>query len=187
MNNLIEQIKIASEYIAQFCFELSKHFKNIYIVSVAGNHSRLIDKKDEAIHDERLDTLITWIVEQTTKHIENITVLTDSNLDSGISVVTIRGNTYVGVHGDLDSHSKSKISNLIMMLGFFPYAILNGHNHYPASTEVNGVQLVQCGSLAGSGCDYTIEKRLSGEPSQTVLVCNRKGIECVYNVKLGKE
>ena len=182
--NVIEQIKIASEYIANFCYELSKHFNNVYVVSVAGNHSRLVDNKDDAMHDERLDTLITWIVEQTTKHIDNITVLNDSNLDRGISVVKIRGNTFVGVHGDLDSHNKSKVSDLVMMLGFFPTAILNGHKHFPALSEVNGIKLIQCGSLAGSGDDYTIEKRLSGKPSQTVLICNNKGIECIYNVEL---
>ena len=185
--NVIEQIKIASEYIAQFCYELSKHFNNVYVISVAGNHSRLVDKKEDAIHDERLDTLITWIVEQTTKHIDNITVLNDGNLDSGISVIKVRGNTFVGVHGDMDTHSKSKVGNLVMMLGFFPTAILNGHNHFPALTEVNGIKLIQCGSLAGSGCDYTIEQRLSGKPNQTVLVCNNKGIECIYNVELGEE
>lgn len=182
--NVIEQIKIASEYISNFCYELSKYFSDVYVVSVAGNHSRLVDNKNDAMHDERLDTLITWIVEQTTKHIDNITVLNDSNLDSGISVVKIRGNTFVGVHGDLDSHNKSKVSDLVMMLGFFPTAILNGHKHFPALSEVNGVKLIQCGSLAGSGDDYTIEKRLSGKPSQTVLICNNKGIECIYNVEL---
>ena len=182
--NVIEQIKIASEYIANFCYELSKHFNNVYVVSVAGNHSRVVDNKDDAMHDERLDTLITWIVEQTTKHIDNITVLNDSNLDSGISVVKIRGNTFIGVHGDLDSHNKSKVSDLVMMLGFFPTAILNGHKHFPALSEVNGIKLIQCGSLAGSGDDYTIEKRLSGKPSQTVLICNNKGIKCIYNVEL---
>lgn len=182
--NVIEQIKIASEYISNFCYELSKYFSNVYVVSVAGNHSRLVDNKNDAMHDERLDTLITWIVEQTTKHIDNITVLNDSNLDSGISVIKIRGNTFVGVHGDLDSHNKSKVSDLVMMLGFFPTAILNGHRHFPAFTEVNGVKLIQCGSLSGSGDDYTVEKRLSGKPSQTVLICNDKGIECIYNVEL---
>lgn len=181
--NVIEQIKIASEYIASFCYELSKHFANVYIAGVAGNHSRLIDKKDEAIHDERLDTLITWIIEQTTKHIDNITVL-NTNLDSGISMIKVRGNTFVGVHGDYDTQNKSKVSDLVMMLGLFPTAILSGHKHFPSYTEFNGIKLIQSGSLVGSGDDYTIEKRLSGKASQTVFICNNKGIQCIYNIEL---
>ena len=47
-----------------------------------------------------------------------------------------------------------------------------------------GHRVVQGGSLAGSGDSHTIEKRLSGKPSQTVCVCNSDGIECVYPVML---
>ncbi len=44
--------------------------------------------------------------------------------------------------------------------------------------------MVQSGSMPGSGDDHTIELRLSGKPSQTVLVCNKDGIECNYTVEL---
>ena len=70
-----------------------------------------------------------------------------------------------------------------MMIGFFPYCVLFGHRHYPSSTEVNGIKLVQSGSLPGSGDDHTVQLRLSGKPSQTVLVCSNKGIECNYTVE----
>ena len=61
--NVIEQIKLASELIASFCYELSKYFNRVLITNVSGNHSR-IDKKEDALHDERLDDLISWIVEK---------------------------------------------------------------------------------------------------------------------------
>lgn len=180
--NVIEQIKIASEIISSFCVELSHLFNNVYITNVSGNHSR-IDKKDEALHDERLDDLIGWIVENTTKHIENIKFL-HSNLDIGIAEMTIRGKKYISCHGDYDNFSKNGISNLCMMLGYMPYAITMGHLHTCALDECNGVKMVRGGSLAGSGDAYTIEKRLSGKPSQMVCVCSDKGIDCYYPIEL---
>ena len=184
--NVIEQIKIASEVITWFCVELAKVFGFVNIYECAGNHSRLISNKEMAVHDERLDNLITWIVKQMTAHIDTIKVHDDDfvRIDSGISVFELYGKEYVAVHGDYDVLNKTGVGNLSMMLGRIPYAIMNGHNHYPMNIDVNGVKVVQGGSFAGSGDSYTIEKRLSGKPNQTVLVCDDNGIDCIYNVEL---
>lgn len=180
--NVIEQIKIASELISSFCYELTKVFGNVYVSSVVGNHSRM-DRKDESLHDERLDDIITWGVELSLKHIENFHVL-NKNFDSGIAEMNIRGKSYIAVHGDFDKYSKSGVSNLCMHLGFIPYAITYGHLHTCAIDDSNGVKMIRGGSLAGSGDDYTIEKRLSGKPSQMVCICNNKGVACYYPVEL---
>lgn len=181
--NVIEQVKLSAELITNFACELSKYFKRVFIIGVAGNHSRLIANKDKDIKDERLDTLITWIIEQMTKHIDNIVVL-HRNLDSGISDLSVRGKTYLGVHGDNDSMNSNAVGKLCMMLGFFPYAIIGGHRHTPAYQEFNGIKYIQSGSLAGSGDDYTLSQRLSGKANQTVLVCSENGIDAIYNVEL---
>lgn len=180
--NVIDQIKIASELISSFCYELTKHFSVVFMSSVSGNHSRM-DRKDEAIHDERLDDIITWGIELSLKHIENFHVL-NRKLDNGIADMDIRGKTYIAVHGDFDGYNKAGVSNLCMHLGFIPYAITYGHLHTCAVDETNGVKMIRGGSLAGSGDNYTIEKRLSGKPSQMVCVCNKKGVMCYYPIEL---
>lgn len=180
--NVIEQLKLASQLITSFCYELSKHFSRVFVSNVVGNHSR-IDKKEDALHDERLDDLIGWIVENSLGHIGNVTVL-HRNLDSGISDMNIRGKTYIGCHGDFDAFNKSGVANLVLMLGFVPYAITYGHMHTCAVDEANGIKMIRGGSLAGSGDSYTIEKRLSGKPSQMVCVCSDKGVEAYYAVEL---
>ena len=121
-----------------------------------------------------------------TSHIDTIKIhdCGYNRIDSGISTFDLYGKEYVAVHGDYDVLNKTGVGNLSMMLGQIPYAILNGHNHYPSNTDINGVKVVQGGSMAGSGDDYTIEKRLSGKPNQTVLVCNENGIDCIYNIEL---
>lgn len=184
--NVIEQVKIAAEVISWFCVELAKVFPFVHVYECAGNHSRLVGNKELAIHDERLDNLITWIVKQMTSHINSIKIHDDefSRIDSGISIFELYGKEYVAVHGDFDNLNKTGVGNLSMMLGRIPYAIMNGHNHFPSNTDVNGVKIIQGGSMAGSGDDYTIEKRLSGKPNQTVLVCGEEGIDCIYNIEL---
>ena len=180
--NVIDQIKIASELISSFCYEVSKVFNHVFISSVVGNHSR-IDKKDESLHDERLDDIITWGVELSLKHIENIHTL-KNNIDNGIAEINIRGKKYIAVHGDFDKYTSIGVSNLCMHLGFIPYAITYGHMHTCAVDESNGVKMIRSGTLAGSGDDYTIEKRLRGKPSQMVCICNDNGVGCYYPIEL---
>lgn len=180
--NVIDQIKIASELISSFCYELTKIFRVVFLSSVVGNHTRM-DRKDEALHDERLDDIVAWGVELTLQHINNFHVL-KRKLDVGIADIDIRGKTYIAVHGDMDGYNKSGVSNLCLQLGYVPYAITYGHLHTCAVDETNGVKMIRGGSLAGSGDDYTIEKRLSGKPSQMVCVCNNRGVVCYYPIEL---
>ena len=86
--NVIEQIKIASELISSFCYELTKYFSNVFLSSVVGNHTRM-DKKDEALHDERLDDIITWGIGLSLKHIDNFHVF-KRNLDNEIGRASCR-------------------------------------------------------------------------------------------------
>lgn len=180
--NVIEQIKIATELISSFCYELSKHFSNVFISSVVGNHTR-IERKEDSLHDERLDDIITWGVGLSLQHITNIHML-KRNLDVGIADLDIRGKFYTVVHGDYDLFSKSGTYNLCSMLGYFPYALISGHMHTCAVDEANGVKMIRGGTLAGSGDQFTIEKRLSGKPSQMVCICNQKGVACYYPIEL---
>lgn len=184
--NVIEQIKLASEYISSFCAELCQEFNTVSFYNVSGNHSR-IDRKEDALHSERLDDLIGWNVEHFLAHIPNFTVEKDCNWDNGIASMWIKNHEYVLVHGDFDTHSKQGIANLSFMLGRIPYGVIMGHRHYSAFTDESGVKIIQSGSLAGSGDDYTIEKRLKGNASQTICICDSTGeLECLYPVDLSK-
>lgn len=179
--NVIDQIKLAIEIISSFCYELTKHFQNVQLYNVSGNHSR-VDRKDDALHDERLDDLIGWDVERTLQHIENFHAMSHRNLDIGIADMLIRGKTYIGVHGDMDNFSKTGVSKLVMALGFIPEAICYGHLHHCSYDEEGGVKMIRSGSLSGCGDEYTIEKRLVGKPSQMVTVCDEYGVQCCYPI-----
>lgn len=179
--NVIEQIISASEMITSFLAELGKIFENVTVASVVGNHSR-IDKKEDALKDERLDTLIEWYAKNKLDNFENIKFV--ESFDNTFNCFTVRDKHYFIVHGDYDKFDMAGVAKLSMMAGYFPYCVLFGHRHFPASTEINGIKLIQSGSFPGSGDDHTIELRLSGKPSQTVLVCTKDGIECNYTIEL---
>ena len=75
------------------------------------------------------------------------------------------------------------LAKLVLWAKTTPYCVLCGHRHFPAMTDVSGIKVVQSGSLGGSGDDYTRQKRLTGKPSQTVLVVNEKGIKAYYPIE----
>jgi len=179
--DVIEQVKLACEYISDFIYELGKYFEYVEVHSVSGNHSR-IDKKEDALLSERLDSLIPWFVKSMLKNTENIKIV-DEEIDNTIATFFVRDKLYFGVHGDFDSTSDAAIAKLTLWAKMTPYCVLCGHKHYPEMTDVSGIKVVQSGSLGGSGDDFTRSKRLTGKPSQTVLVVNEKGIKACYPVE----
>lgn len=181
--NLIEQIQRASELISAFVYNLSKSFKNVYVNSVAGNHSRTSMNKDEVLRNNRLDTLIPWYMKAKLSHINNIGFC-ENNIDPTISNWEIRGNKYLMVHGDYDSYSESGISRLVMMLGFKPTGIFYGHLHRCSYDDIANVKIIRSGSFCGAIDDYTVTKRFSGSPSQMVCVLNDNGVVACYPIEL---
>lgn len=181
--NVINQVKLASELISDFVYELSCEFSEVIVHTVSGNHSRL-DKKDDALNCERLDSLISWFIGKFLQNKPNIIVNTDeNNLDDTLFSIDIRDNIYIGVHGDYDSlNTKFGIENLTNYLGYTPYAILCGHKHYPLLDFQVKPAVVQCGCLGGSGDDFTVQKRLKGQPSQTVLIVDKEGIQSYHPI-----
>ena len=180
--NVIEQLKLSSELVSLFIYGLSRHFQEVIVTSVSGNHSR-IDIKKDALMGERLDDLIEWYAKAKLSHIPNITFI-EEKIHSSISNFTIRGLTYCNVHGDYDDFSEKGLNRLITLLGFVPYCVTYGHKHSCAMQDINGVRLVRSGSFAGCGCDYTISKRYAGKPSQMVCICTEEGITSLHPIIL---
>lgn len=179
--NVVDQVKIATEIICNFCYKLSQHFNNVNFISVSGNHSRLTPNKDNAMHDDRLDDLISWAVGLSLYNVENFHVI-ENDIDTSIALFNIRGKSYVATHGDYDGFNKGDVQKLISMIREFPEAWFTGHLHTIAVDEVNKVKMIRGGSLAGSGDDFTVEKRLSGNASQLVCVVDDNGLKAYYPI-----
>lgn len=181
--NVTEQVQKSAELISAFTYELSKHFKNVYVNGVAGNHSRT-SFKDQVLRGNRLDNLIPWYMKAKLSCVENVIFIDENNHDSTIGCVNIRGNHYLLVHGDFDEFSEKGISRLILMLGYKPTAIFYGHLHHCSYDEIANVKLIRSGSFCGTSDDFSISKRLNGNPAQMVCVANADGIKALYPIDL---
>ena len=179
--NVIDQLKLSIEYISSFCYELTKYFEHVYLASASGNHSRL-QAKDLAQHSERLDAFIAWDVCRTLQYVENFHSLLHRSIDDGIADVNIDGKTYLLIHGDYDTPTKTGYLNLSNIVGFFPDYICCGHKHFCFYSQES--KFIQSGSLASSGDDYCIEKRLSGKASQMVCIVDKTGVKSVHPIML---
>ena len=179
--NVIDQLKLSIEYISSFCYELTKHFEHVYLASASGNHSRL-QAKDLAQHSERLDAFIAWDVCRTLQHIDNFHSLLHRSIDDGIADINVDGKSYLLVHGDFDTPTKTGYLNLANIVGFFPDYICCGHKHFCFYSQES--KFIQSGSLSGAGDDFTIEKRLAGCASQMVCIVDSTGVKSVHPVML---
>lgn len=181
--DVIQQIKKAAEMVTSFCYELTQIFDYVKLVAVDGNHSRL-DKKEEAMHDERLDSLVPYCVNLALGHLDNFQYLDSANIDSGIAMFNVFGNYFLSVHGDYDDFTKNGVNNLITMIGLIPKYILFGHHHTCSVDEANGIVMIRGGSLVGTGDQHTVERRIRGHASQMICVCSENGVEAYYPVRL---
>lgn len=180
--NVIEQVKGVSELIAEFLAELSRYFRQVIFVSVAGNHSRIDPNKDRALVSERLDDLVEWYLGARLQNFDNIIIGGGEKIDGTMYLIDVRGKTYCGVHGDFDG-SASKVQALQTMTRKPLYAVLSGHLHHCKIDDVQGIRTIMAGSFLGMD-DYCVQKRIYGRPEQMVCVCDETGVRCSYNVGL---
>lgn len=184
--NVIQQLKIASEYIGNFINELVKMdaFGEIEVHSVAGNHSRMSQNKEDHLKGEELDELIPFYLNLMFANIDMVTVYQDSPIDSTINSFTTSGNKlFYIVHGDKDSVSKV-VADLTLMVGRKPDGIIMGHRHHNALDSAHNVKVVQCGCVVGTDT-YCVDNRISGEPEQCVFITNNKrAVKCLYDIGL---
>lgn len=175
---ITEQIVTASNLISQFLVELSLIFEKIRVCFVPGNHSR-VDHKNDALKDERLDTLVEDFIKIKLSNFDTIVFDGYVKPDITFYAVSILGKTYLGCHGDYDN--SDKISELEKFYGEPVYGVISAHLHHNSIKNVRGKKLIQGGSFVSQD-DYTIQKRIFGGSEALVLVCNKDGLKCSYDV-----
>ena len=175
--NVIEQIMLASEYMLGFVKAFVDKGFVVTFTNICGNHSR-VDKKDEAIKDERMDNLIGWFVSTHLKEYPNFIYAKPQDT----TLAEVGGFWFV--HGDNDNFGKSGLSSLVLAKGFKPHAVFMGHLHSFAVDDCYDVKICRGGSLCGSGNDYTIEKRLKGKATQLMAIAEDGEVCQFYNIIL---
>lgn len=177
--DVIKQIQTVSEVLAEVIVKLASVFPKIKVVTIIGNHARLIPNKTESLLRENLEYLIPWYLESRLSPIPNIEIIKDTD---GYHVEEIENEKFVFVHGDLDFvNNTAKV--LPQMLGFVPKYVLAGHIHHNHVKEHGKTTVIVNGSMMGID-DYAISKRFYAEPMQKLLILDGSDIECTYDIKL---
>lgn len=179
--NVIDQTKHVSEYIAQFLAKLSGVFPEVEVYYVSGNHSRVNPNKHDAINAERLENFIPWYLEARLAGFGNVN-FNQSILDNTVAKANVNGNLVYFAHGDKDSPSRIA-ENLTMMFDQKPKMVMFGHMHHFELNTKQKVKLVMSGSFCVND-EYCTDKRIIGEPSQTVCVMGSRGMKCAYDCVL---
>ena len=178
--NTLEQLKFVSVAVSEFVKELSPMFSDVYVYSVAGNHSRLFQNKKENAKGENLDTLVPFYMQAKLSEYENVHIY-DHNDEESVARFSVRGNLVYGVHGDKDT-IESVVQKLTMFFGAKPDIVMAGHRHTNGFRTVYDSKVIESGCLSGPD-NFCMDHRLQNKPEQMVLVVNDAGIECLYDVK----
>lgn len=173
--NVVNQIMTVSDLISEFVFYLSKIFCKVEIHTTVGNHSRSMPNKEEALHGEDFDLLIPFICKKALSRVSNVEFV-DNYLDCDIATFKVRGHMVYATHGDKDTPK-----NIVYHMTQFarkagmelPDICYLGHRHTNGLTTVDDVKVIESGCVDGMD-NYTIEKRFTGTPEQTVVVVSEQ-------------
>ena len=179
--DLIEQFKYISELISAMLARLACNFKNVYVYTTPGNHSRIVAKKEDSLDGENMDYLLPFYLKARMQNIENVHIC-DNDVDPEIAIFSIRGNKVFSSHGHKDSPA-NVVQNFTMMFGIKPDIVLLGHRHTNGVSTVFDTKVIQSGCVSGTDA-YATSIRKVNKPEQTVSVINDKGLLCMYDIQL---
>lgn len=184
--NVIEQLKIVITYIGEFVYTMQDWFDGINVYSVSGNHSRISPNKEEHIKGEELEEMIPFCLKLQFSNNDKVEICDymACKIDSTIAAFKTRGEKlFYIVHGDHDT-PVNVVKNLTLMSGVKPDGIIMGHRHNNSLSTEHGVKVVQCGCVVGMD-DYSVDKRISGEPEQCVVITSKnRAVKCLYDIGL---
>ena len=181
--NSIAQVMTAAELVSNFVAVLYGVCQHIDVYSVSGNHSRVFPNKDEQVAGDELEALIPFYMKARLQNLAGVDVKTEK-LDPTFGGFKARNNLVMYAHGDKDSPT-NVVEHLTMMVKQPVDMVFLGHRHTNGMTTVHGTKVIESGCVCGSD-PYAIGLRKYDVPQQAVAVINDDGLECLYDVKLGK-
>ena len=163
--SIVQQLKLASEYISEFIVLIESMFQKVDVYGVSGNHSRTIQNKEDATLGDMLDDLVPVYLQARLSAFGHV-VIHESKESKALESFYIENNHCILVHGEYDDMSEANIGKLQRMTGGLIDVVFTAHLHENMFKDVTGVHVIRGGCLSGSGDEYCLKKRLSGQPSQ---------------------
>lgn len=179
--NLIEQILNASDVLAQAVSKLSLHIPCIKFAMCTGNHERSIESKKEALNKDNYTDIIKKFVKLRLQNIDNIEFI-ENKYDNEMINMNILGLNVVGLHGD-KVRKNQEAYQLSSLIGDNVNIVCLGHWHEVGEETNFRAMIYRNGSLVGSN-EYSRNLNLHAIPTQKLLILNKYGCECSYNIRL---
>lgn len=178
--DVISQTMLCSEMLSNFVNILAGEISEIRIYSTIGNHGRCSANIKDSIHTENFERLIPWYM-KTRVECNNVEFI-ENKEDDEIIVYKAMNEVIFASHGHKEKFA-TVMSDLTKMLKIFPSEVHCGHWHRHSTMEDNDIELIVNGSFAGTD-DFAKSIRKSNKPSQTLIIYNIEGQECIYKIKL---
>ena len=165
--DVVNQIMVAAELIAQALNNLQVLNCEIIYRSVTDNHSRAVANLHEHIEKENFYRLIDWFLEERLKGSK--IVFEHDNLDESLGLFNLlNGEPFAFAHG----HLESKTNVYQMFTGLtkvIPTYIALGHYHSSSARTFQGSKLFINGSVCGVE-QYALSKRLASPAEQKLII-----------------
>lgn len=178
--NLIEQFLTVTNYLSQFLSEISYRFNTVNVYICPGNHSRISPKKEDSLKGENIDHLAIPYLEAKLQNFKNIK-FHRNEIEESIALFNVRNNVVMASHGDKDTPS-NVVQKFTLLFGICPALVYLGHRHTNGLTTIYNTKVIESGCMSGPD-NYALDLRLNGNPSQTISVITKDGLDCLYDVK----
>ena len=179
--DLMEQFKYISDLLSEMFISLSSKLNSVHVYTVEGNHSRIMQNKEDSLQGENFDILLPFYLKARLQNYSNI-IIHENDVCKDIAMFEVRGNLVMASHGDKDSPS-SVVQNFTMMFGKKPDIVMLGHRHVNSMETVYDTKVIQSGCISGND-EYALSIRKTNKPEQVVTVVDEDGVLCLYDVKL---
>ena len=183
--NIINQVLIASELVADLISSLSQSIRRIEVYNVNGNHGRVNANIKESLDEENFESLVYEIVKlklDIIKERERIAynVHFNENEFNDISLINVMNKKVAVTHGHKDRKQNTALDRLNHLLDEYRVnELITGHFHNVRLGD--GVTVN--GALSGSD-DFAQSKRFNNNPSQILKIYFDDNTECLFDINL---
>ena len=186
-HRITRQIAHAAQMQANVVADIASYVRYVFVHSVPGNHGRPNGRNDFADPEDNFDTLAAEWAEDKTHNLKNVVWDITENWWGGFN---LWNQQLVALHGDQWNGPLQRIETLLpqwALSGAFgkpnPTVVLLGHRHDFAHIRVNGVHVVQNGTIDGGSNWYQRAYGKASPPTQTLLIFSEShGLESVYPI-----
>lgn len=176
----ISQTMIVSEMLSELVANFANKIEKVAVYGCLGNHSRVSANIKDSIEVENFERMITWYMKPRLEKFDNVEIY--DNFEDDIILYKVFDLQIASVHGHKEKYATA-ISDMSNFLRIFIDELHLGHWHSHNVKTDNDMVTIVNGSFGGAD-EYAESIRKSNKPSQTLIIYNEEGQECLYNIKL---